>query len=154
MLSKSTAIATRHASFLMHSLLRYDGWKPGKHHDVELYFTVHKSFVSTSLNLIHRGCTSFISAIPIGQLLNYTKIQWAQSPWPRAQININSDKNIIQWLLFNFQTLTSWQTMSNAKLPLLFYSMFSKSRAIVKAMLHGAIFLATCNAILLLRDVN
>jgi hypothetical protein len=24
----------------------------------------------------------------------------------------------------------------------------------VKAMLHGAIFLATCNAILLLRDVN
>jgi hypothetical protein len=26
--------------------------------------------------------------------------------------------------------------------------------SIVKAMLHGAIFLATCNAILLLRDVN
>jgi hypothetical protein len=41
----------------------------------------------------------FISAIPIGRLLHYTKIQWAQSPWPRAQININSDKNITQWLL-------------------------------------------------------
>jgi hypothetical protein len=27
-------------------------------------------------------------------------------------------------------------------------------RVSVKAMLHGAIFLATCNAILLLRDVN
>jgi hypothetical protein len=24
----------------------------------------------------------FISAIPIGRLLHYTKIQWAQSPWP------------------------------------------------------------------------
>ena len=29
-----------------------------------------------------------------------------------------------------------------------------KIAAHVKAMLHGAIFLATCNAILLLRDVN
>jgi hypothetical protein len=26
--------------------------------------------------------------------------------------------------------------------------------SLLKAMLHGAIFLATCNAILLLRDVN
>ena len=44
----------------------------------------------------------FISAIPIGRLRNYTKIQWAQSPW---QININSDKNITQWLLFSCQTI-------------------------------------------------
>ena len=29
----------------------------------------------------------------------------------RAQININSDKNITQWLLFSFQAITSWQTM-------------------------------------------
>jgi hypothetical protein len=26
----------------------------------------------------------------------------------RAQININSDKNLIQWLLFSFQTIISW----------------------------------------------
>jgi hypothetical protein len=40
-------------------------WKPGKLQshkiedlfDVELYLTVHKSFVSTQLNIIHRGCT-------------------------------------------------------------------------------------------------
>jgi hypothetical protein len=39
--------------------------------DVKLYLTVHKSFVSTLLN-------TFIvvaRAIPIGRLLNYTKIQ-------------------------------------------------------------------------------
>jgi hypothetical protein len=30
----------------------------------------------------------------------------------------------------------------------------SQEVCILKAMLHGAIFLATCNAILLLRDVN
>ena len=29
--------------------------------DVELYLTVHKSFVSTSLNIIHRGCTLHFS---------------------------------------------------------------------------------------------
>jgi hypothetical protein len=29
--------------------------------DVELYLTVHKSFVSTSLNIIHRGCTFHLS---------------------------------------------------------------------------------------------
>ena len=46
--------------------------------DVELYLTVHKSFVSTSLNIINRGCK--ISAIPIG--LYYFIIQ----------TNINSDK--------------------------------------------------------------
>jgi hypothetical protein len=72
-------------------------WKPGKlqshkieaFFDVELYLTVHKSFVSTSLNIdssfvsaslnidssfvsaslniIHPGCTSFFLAIPIGR---------------------------------------------------------------------------------------
>ena len=34
------------------------------------------------------------------------------------------------------------------------YKPFDKTIAPLKAMLHGAIFLATCNAILLLRDVN
>jgi hypothetical protein len=29
--------------------------------DVELYLTVHKSFVSISLNIIHRGCTFHLS---------------------------------------------------------------------------------------------
>ena len=29
----------------------------------------------------------------------------------RWQININSDKNIKQWLLFSFQTIISWLTM-------------------------------------------
>ena len=34
------------------------------------------------------------------------------------------------------------------------YVSFCSNAGPVKAMLHGAIFLATCNAILLLRDVN
>jgi hypothetical protein len=29
--------------------------------DVELYLTVHKFFVSTSLNITHRGCTFHLS---------------------------------------------------------------------------------------------
>jgi hypothetical protein len=29
--------------------------------DVELYLTMHKSFVSTSFNIIHRGCTIHLS---------------------------------------------------------------------------------------------
>jgi hypothetical protein len=29
--------------------------------DVELYLTVHKSFISTSVNIIHRGCTFHLS---------------------------------------------------------------------------------------------
>jgi hypothetical protein len=53
--------------------------------------TLHKSFLSTLL-IIHRRCT-FISAIPIGWLLNYTKIQWAQWPWPR-KINISSEAEL------------------------------------------------------------
>ena len=55
-------------SAFVHSLSRYDGleaWQTSKLQnrrplfDVELYLTVHKSFVSTSLNIIHR----FISAV-------------------------------------------------------------------------------------------
>jgi hypothetical protein len=53
-------------SVFVHSLSRYDdleAWQTSKPQnrralfDVELYLTVHKSFVSTSLNIIHRGCT-------------------------------------------------------------------------------------------------
>jgi hypothetical protein len=70
-------------SAFVHSLPRYDGleaWQTSKSQnrrslfDVELYLTVHKSFVSTSLNIIHRGCTRFISAILIERLLQYMKI--------------------------------------------------------------------------------
>jgi hypothetical protein len=56
--------------------------------DIGLYLTVHKSFVSISLNIsvVARFISAFIS----------------------AQININSDKNITQWLLFSFHTTISW----------------------------------------------
>jgi hypothetical protein len=52
------------------SLSRYDAletWQTSKPQnrralfDVELYFAVHKSFVSTSLNIIHRGHTFYFS---------------------------------------------------------------------------------------------
>ena len=39
-------------------------------------------------------------------------------------------------------------------LPAAFSAFFAYLLRTLKAMLHGAIFLATCNAILLLRDVN
>ena len=57
-------------SAFVHSLSRYDGleaWQTSKLQnrrplfDVELYLTVHKSFISTSLNIIHRGCTFHLS---------------------------------------------------------------------------------------------
>jgi hypothetical protein len=57
-------------SAFVHSLSRYDGleaWQTSKSQnrrplfDVELYLTVHKSFVSTSLNIIHRRCTFHLS---------------------------------------------------------------------------------------------
>ena len=44
-----------------------ESWEISKPHnwrhlfDVELYLTVHKSFVSTSLNIIHCGCTFHLS---------------------------------------------------------------------------------------------
>jgi hypothetical protein len=53
-----------------HSLSRYDGLETRKTSkpqtrrplfDVELYLTVHKSFVSTSLNITHRGCPFHLS---------------------------------------------------------------------------------------------
>ena len=57
-------------SAFVHSLSRYDGLEGRQTSkaqnrrplfDVELYLTVHKSFVSTSLNIIHRGCTFHLS---------------------------------------------------------------------------------------------
>jgi hypothetical protein len=73
----------------LHGVSRYDGLeaqqtsKPQNWRalfDVELYLTVQKSFdfVSTWLNIF----IVVARAIPIGRSLNYTKIQWAQSPWP------------------------------------------------------------------------
>jgi hypothetical protein len=80
-------------------------WKPGKLQshknrrtlfDVELYFAVHKSFASTSLNTIHRSCTFHLS-------YSYWTIT---SMIDRAQININSDKNIIHNLVLRAFDLT------------------------------------------------
>ena len=57
-------------SVFVHSLSRYDGLEARQTSklqnrralvDVELYLTVHKSFVSTSLNIIHRSCTFHLS---------------------------------------------------------------------------------------------
>jgi hypothetical protein len=57
-------------SVFVHSLSRYDGleaWQTSKSQnrrplfDVELYLTVHKSFVSTLVNIIHRGCMFHLS---------------------------------------------------------------------------------------------
>jgi hypothetical protein len=57
-------------SVFVHSLSRYDGLvarQTSKSQnrsplfDVELYLTMHKSFVSTSLNIIHCGCTFHLS---------------------------------------------------------------------------------------------
>ena len=89
---------------LYHSLSRFDGleaWKTSKLQnrrplfDVELYLTVHKAFVSISLNIIHRGRTFHFNYIPIGRLLDYKKYN-ELNRCDCAQININSDKNIIQ----------------------------------------------------------
>jgi hypothetical protein len=62
--------------------------------DVELYLTVHKSFVSTSLNII--VAAHLISAILIGRLPNYIRKYNELNHRDRAQININSDKNIMR----------------------------------------------------------
>jgi hypothetical protein len=64
------------------------------------YFSVQTSHsVNKKLFIV---VARYISAIPIGRLLHYTKIQWAQT---MCKININSDKNITQWLLFSFPTI-------------------------------------------------
>jgi hypothetical protein len=61
--------------------------------DVELHLTMHKSFVPTSLNITHRGCTFHISypywAVT---LRTYNELNHRD----RARSNINSDKNITQ----------------------------------------------------------
>jgi hypothetical protein len=53
-----------------HILSRYNGLEAGQtsmlqnrrlSFDIELYLTVHKSFVSTSLNIIQQGCTFHLS---------------------------------------------------------------------------------------------
>jgi hypothetical protein len=41
---------------------------------LNLYLAVHKSFVSTSLNIIHRGCTFHLS-YPYWTITYYTKLQ-------------------------------------------------------------------------------
>jgi hypothetical protein len=77
-------------SAFVHSLSRYDGLEARQTSksqnrrplfDVELYLTVHKSFVSTSLN-IHRGC-SFHLSFPywtITSIYENTMSSNAQSP--------------------------------------------------------------------------
>jgi hypothetical protein len=110
-------------SAFVHSLSRYDGLearqtsKPQNRRplfDVELYLTVHKSFVSTSLNIIYPTSFPDLSWLHVSSqlsLLNdYVIIRKYHelNHRDRAQININSDKNIIQWLLFIFQIIISW----------------------------------------------
>ena len=58
--------------------------------DVELYLTVHKSFVSTSLKYYSSWLHVSISAIPIGQLLHYRRKYNKLNYRDCAQININS----------------------------------------------------------------
>jgi hypothetical protein len=98
-------------SVFVHSLSRYDGleaWHTSKSQnrralfDVELYLTVHKSFISTSLNIIYPTSFPDLSWLHVSSqlsLLNdyviirkYHELNHSD----RAQININSDKNIIQ----------------------------------------------------------
>ena len=70
-------------SAFVHSLSRYDDVEARQTSksqnrralfDVELYLTVHKSFVSTSLNIIHRRYAFHLSYPYIGGLLQYMKI--------------------------------------------------------------------------------
>ena len=63
--------------------------------DVELYLTVHKSFVSTSLNIIQQGCTFHLSYPYLDAYFIIRKYKEFNHRH-RAQININSDKNITQ----------------------------------------------------------
>jgi hypothetical protein len=44
--------------------------------------------------------------------------------------------------------------MSNVSNKIMLKRALLAAKQTLKAMLHGAIFLATCNAILILRDVN
>jgi hypothetical protein len=61
---------------MMHGLEASQTSKPQNRRplfDVELYLTVHKSFVSTSLNIMI-VVAHFTSAIPIGRLLHYKTV--------------------------------------------------------------------------------
>jgi hypothetical protein len=51
---------------------------------VELYLAVRKSF--SLLHEIFNMVARFISAIPVGRLLHYTKIQWASSIFNQPQL--------------------------------------------------------------------
>ena len=78
--------------------------------DVELYLTVHKSFASTSLNIIHRDWTQFHLSYPYWTVITLYERKYNElnHRHDRAQINIKSDKNITQWVLFSFHTIGSW----------------------------------------------
>jgi hypothetical protein len=116
------SIGLRHSYYnnkaLRHSLSRYHGLearqtsKPQNRRplfDVELYLTVHKSFVSTSLNTIHPGCTFHLSYPYWTFTSNFIIRKYNEfNHRDRAQININSDKNIKQWLMFSCQTTITW----------------------------------------------
>ena len=65
--------------------------------DVELYLTVHKSFASTSLNIIHRDWTFHLMQLSLlDGYFTVRKYNELNHRHDRAQINIKSDKNITQ----------------------------------------------------------
>jgi hypothetical protein len=100
--------------YLNHSLSRYDGLlearqtsKPQNRRplfDVGLYLTVHKS-----LNFIKYYSSWLHVSFQLSILDNYFILRKYNelNHRDRAQININSDKNIIQWLLFRSNVLWS-----------------------------------------------
>ena len=57
-------------------------------------------------------------------------------------------------LVAKFGTTCTDSVRTNRAIVFKVYVSYCSNTGQVKAMLHGAIFLATCNAILLLRDVN
>jgi hypothetical protein len=88
---------------------------------VELYLTVHKSFFSISLNIIHRGCTFHLS-YPYWTITSLYKNTMSSITVTVHKININLNKNIIQWLLFSSQTIISYYAETNCEFTLTFFT--------------------------------
>jgi hypothetical protein len=98
--------------YIMHGLLRYDGLEPGKlqSHKIEDFcLMLNCTLPCTNLCLNFIKYYSLWLHVQLSLLDSYLIIRKYNelNHRDRAQININSDKNITQWLLFSFQTVIS-----------------------------------------------
>jgi hypothetical protein len=119
-------------------------------------FVVMQLMILTHLLHIHIACMFKKLWITV-QYLQMLRYKTCSTNWADKKFNPKAKFGIFWWLPIGEAWISSaWLKKKNPDL-LSHMNIVMKNlvtQTLLKAMLHGAIFLATCNAILLLRNVN